>query len=230
MHGESLGPYAYGLWTVVIYYVLFFLLFAISFLRPKKRYEWRSMGALTGFLVALFTEMFGFPLTIYLLTGVMGKAYPNIDPFSHSGGHLILVLLGKSESHTALNNLHLVSNSAILIGSLIVFIGWILIHRSRGDVLIKRGLYGIVRHPQYSGLFLITTGFMIQWPSLLVFIMWPVMIAAYVRLAKREDDDLAEAFGSRFLEYRKSVPAFFPRIIPSRLHNGTFSGGFRQPR
>ena len=230
MHGDTLGTYAYGLWSIVIYYVLFFLLFAVSFLRPKKRYEWRSMGTLTGFLVALFTEMFGFPLTIFVMTALFGEAYPALDPFSHSNGHLLLVLLGKSESHAALMNLHLLSNTTILIGSLIVFIGWIQIHRSKGDSLINRGLYGIVRHPQYSGLFLVTTGFMIQWPSLLVLLMWPIMIITYVKLAGMEDKELAETFGTRFSEYRGSVPAFFPGIFPSRTHPGILSGNFRQPR
>ena len=230
MHGDSLGLYAYGLWPMVIFYVFFFLLFAISFLRPKKRYEWRSMGALTGFLVALFTEMFGFPLTIFVLTALFGEAYPALDPFSHSSGHLLLVFLSKSESHAALMNLHLLSNTTILIGSLIVFIGWIQIHRSKGDSLLNRGLYGIVRHPQYTGLFLVTTGFMFQWPSLLVLVMWPVMIITYIRLARKEEEGLAEIFGTQFIKYKNTVPAFFPRLIPSKYNLSTHPGGYRQSR
>ena len=230
MHGDFLGSYAYGLWAVVIYYTVFFLFFAVSFLRPKKRYEWRSMGALTGFFVALFTEMFGFPLTIFFLTAIFGDAYPAADPFSHANGHLILVITGLSGSHNALKTLHLISNTTILLGSLILFLGWLQIHRSDENTLVRRKLYSIVRHPQYVGLFLVTTGFLVQWPSLLVFLMWPVMTMAYIRLARKEDEHLAEKFGQLFTEYRQRVPAFFPRLVPSRALSAAVSRDMNRPR
>ncbi len=230
MHGDFLGSYAYGLWAVVIYYTVFFLFFAVSFLRPKKRYEWRSMGALTGFFVALFTEMFGFPLTIFFLTAIFGDAYPAADPFSHANGHLILVITGLSGSHNALKTLHLISNTTILLGSLILFLGWLQIHRSDENTLVRRKLYSIVRHPQYVGLFLVTTGFLVQWPSLLVFLMWPVMTMAYIRLARKEDEHLAEKFGQLFTEYRQKVPAFFPRLVPSRALSAAASRDMNRPR
>ena len=54
------GP-AYGLWDVVILNVAVFVIFAFSFARPTTGRDWRSFGAFTGFLVALFTDMYGFP-------------------------------------------------------------------------------------------------------------------------------------------------------------------------
>lgn len=83
--------YDYGLWSAVVAHVLFFGLFVFSFLRPKVKREWQTMGVFSGFLVALFVEMYEFPLTIYLLVGVLGQKIAN--PFSHLSGNLWATLL-----------------------------------------------------------------------------------------------------------------------------------------
>ena len=212
MHGDVLGSYAYGFWNVVIANVVFFLIFAVGFLEPKKKFEWRSMGALTGFLLALFTEMYGFPLSVFFLTSLLGDSYPALSPFAHSSGHLLLVLLGLSGSAAAMVSLHWVSNGLVILGGIIVFFGWVKIHGAKDGVLVDRGIYSLVRHPQYTGLFITTVGFLIQWPSLLVLIMWPVLMSAYYKLARREEGRLLEEFGEEFLNYRSRVPAFVPRF------------------
>ena len=162
MHGAEAGNYAYGMWTVVVFNVILFLFFVFSFIKPKTNIEWRSMGAFAAFIVALFTEMYGFPLTIYFLSGLMGKTYPVLNPFSHSHGHLWLVLLGLADSPTAMTILHIVTNVMIFYGLYVMQNGWILIHAAKGKSLVTEGVYAHVRHPQYSGLFLITLGFLIQ--------------------------------------------------------------------
>ncbi len=53
---------AYGLWPLVIINSLVFIVFAFSFARPQSARDWRSFGAFSAFLVALFTEMYGYPL------------------------------------------------------------------------------------------------------------------------------------------------------------------------
>ncbi len=212
MHGEEAGNYAYGMWPVVIFNILLFLFFAIGFIRPKKKFEWRSMGAFTGFIVALFTEMYGFPLTIYFLTIWLGKSYPVLDPFSHPSGHLVLVFLGLAHSALAMTILHIISNTIMFFGFYITYKGWILIHSAKGERLVTEGIYSHVRHPQYGGLFLITIGFLIQWPSLTTIIMWSILIFAYYRLAMREEKELEKKFGQEFFEYRTNVHTFIPRL------------------
>jgi protein-S-isoprenylcysteine O-methyltransferase Ste14 len=212
MHGEGLGGYAYGMWPVVVFNILLFLFFAIGFIKPKKKFEWASMGAFIGFIVALFTEMYGFPLTIYLLSTWMGKSYPVFDPFSHPSGHLVLVFLGLAHSGTAMVILHLISNLIIFFGFYLMYKGWMLIYQSKGERLVTEGVYSHVRHPQYDGLFLITIGFLVQWPSLTTLIMWPILIFAYYRLSMKEERDVENKFGGEFLEYKKKVPAFIPRF------------------
>src|SRR5258708_29305672 len=166
MHGPDTTTYAYGMWAVVAFNVLLVLFFAISFVHPKKRIEWRSMGIFIGFIAALFTEMYGLPLTIYLLTQWFGASYPVLNPFSHNHGHLWLILLGIADSAVAMTVLHVISNGIIFFGFYVLYKGWTLIYHSEGK-LVTEGVYSHVRHPQYDGLFLITLGLLIQWPTLI---------------------------------------------------------------
>ncbi len=87
--------YAYGMWPAAVISAGIFIFFALSYLKPKKRWEWRSMGAFSAFTVALFTEMYGVPLTIYIPTSTLGSKYPVIDPFTHVNGHLWVALAGR---------------------------------------------------------------------------------------------------------------------------------------
>lgn len=205
--------YGYGIWTAVIANVILILFFALGFLTPRGKWEWRSMGVFTGFLVALFSEMYGFPLTIYVLTSILGSKYPVLNPFTHINGHLLLVFIGGGEFGFTL--IHLVSNALLILGIVIMGIGWRKIHAARGN-LVTNGIYGRVRHPQYSGLFLVSIGLMIQWPTLVTLLLWPVMLAVYSRLAKKEETAMIGQFGLEYLEYKKSVPAFFPRFKRER--------------
>lgn len=208
MYGESVS-YAYGIWSLVVINVALFAFFILSFLAPLKKREWRSMGATLAFFVALFTEMYGFPLTIYILTGILGSKYPALNPFSHASGHLWLTFFGGGPAMLTL--IHLVSNTLVFIGFLIMWKGWRLIHGAKSG-LVTEGPYAYVRHPQYSGLFLIVTGMLIQWPTIITALMFPVLIFVYHGLSRREEREMIELFGDNYRRYMENTPMFIPKL------------------
>lgn len=208
MHGEGIS-YAYGFWSLVIANVLIFLFFILTFLAPVKKREWRDMGVTAAFIVALFTEMYGFPLTIYVLTAVLGSRYPALNPFAHESGHLWVAFFGGGALMLAL--IHVISNAFMIAGFFIMGSGWRRIHSAKGGIVID-GVYAYVRHPQYSGLFLVTLGLLIQWPTMITVIMWPVLIVAYYKLARKEEGEIEREFGDAYKKYKENVPMFVPRI------------------
>ena len=208
MHGDGI-PFGYGLWSLVAVNAALFIFFVLSFLAPVKRREWRSFGVFSAFVIALFTEMYGFPLTIYLLTAVLGSRYPALNPFSHASGHLWITFLGGGAWMSVL--IHLVSNGLMLWGLLLMGAGWRQIHRATG-ALVTDGVYAWVRHPQYAGLFLITVGMLIQWPTIVTGATWPVLLAVYSRLARREEREAEARYGEAYRAYRARVPMFVPRL------------------
>lgn len=209
MHGENI-PYAYGFWFLVFVNVGLFTFFILSFLTPIKKREWRSMGVTLAFFVALFTEMYGFPLTIYVLTGILGSKYPALNPFSHAAGHLWLVFLGGGAGTMAV--IHLISNGMVFVGFAIMWKGWRLIHAAKGE-LVTGGPYAYVRHPQYSGLYIVMIGMLIQWPTVITAFMFPVLLYVYYRLSKREEREMVELFGDEYKRYSEKTPMFVPKLV-----------------
>jgi methanethiol S-methyltransferase len=204
------SEYSYGMWVVVAFNIGLFLFFTLSFLKPRGSQEWRSMGVVAAFFVALFAEMYGFPLTIYLLTGWLGDAYPALEPFSHKLGHLWVVVLGGSTLAWAL--VMALSLALMLMGYTLLSKGWSQIHAARGN-LVTDGIYAYARHPQYTGLFLVIIGFLVQWPTILTVIMAPVLLLAYVHLARVEERRAEAEFGEAYNDYVRKTPAFFPPIV-----------------
>ena len=206
------NPPAYGLWSLVILNSAVFLIFAFSFTKPDNPRDWRAFGAFSAFIVALFTEMYGVPLTIYLLSGWLQARYPGLDLMSHDAGHLWLTLLGiKGDPHFA--PLHLLSSLVIGAGFVLLSAAWGVLYRAqRRSELAKTGIYRRIRHPQYVGFILIMLGFLIQWPTLLTLAMFPLLVAMYVRLARQEERAATTRFGAEYLAYEAAVPGWFPRL------------------
>lgn len=206
---------AYGLWTLVIINSLVFIIFAFSFATPRTRRDWRSFGAFSAFLIALFTEMYGFPLTIYLLSGWLGSRYPEIDLLSHDAGHLLEVLLGELvgwEVNPHLGPFHIASYVLIFGGFILLAKSWgILYEAQRRHELAASGPYAYVRHPQYLAFMMIMSGFLLQWPTLVTLAMFPILVTMYARLARREEQEALSEFGEEYRRYMQATPAFIPR-------------------
>ncbi len=143
MHGENIS-YAYGFWFLVLVNVALFGFFILSFLTPFKKREWRAMGVTLGFFVALFTEMYGIPLTIYILTAILGSRYPALNPFSHASGHLWLTFIGGGA--LMMTVIHIISNGLTVIGFVIMWKGWKLIHDAK-DSLVTGGALRLCETP-----------------------------------------------------------------------------------
>lgn len=204
---------AYGLWTLVAINSAVFIIFAFSFFKPETRRDWRSFGAFSAFVIALFTEMYGFPLTLYILSGWLQSRYPNVDWFSHDAGHLLEMLFGwKANPH--FGPFHLLSTVLIGGGFILLASAWRVIYEAqRSHTLATTGPYARVRHPQYAALVLIMLGFLAQWPTLLTLAMFPVLVVMYVRLARREECEALNAFGEAYTIYAARTPAWFPNLF-----------------
>lgn len=202
---------AYGLWVLVIVNSAIFILFAFSFFKPHTARDWRSFGAFSAFIVALFTEMYGFPLTIYLLSGWLQSRYPGVDWLSHDAGHLLELLFGwKANPH--LGPFHILSFLFIGAGFMLISAAWrVLYAAQRSGKLATAGPYARVRHPQYVGFVLVLFGFLLQWPTLLTLAMFPVLVWMYIRLARSEEREAEAEFGTVWRRYASQVPAFVPR-------------------
>ena len=203
---------AYGLWSLVIINSLVFIIFAFSFAKPQTARDWRSFGAFSAFLVALFTEMYGFPLTIYLLSGWLSSRYPGIDFSSHDAGHLLEVMFGwKANPH--FGPFHLLSTILIAGGFWLLASAWNVLYREqRAHRLATTGAYARVRHPQYIGFILIMTGFLLQWPTLVTLVMYPILVVMYALLAKKEEAEMIRDFGQEYAAYAARTPGFVPKL------------------
>lgn len=181
-----------GLIAVNILIVAAFLAL-LPYRRPTKG-VWRSKGTFLAFVIALMTEMFGWPLVLFLLAPLV--ELPRIAP-----GYFDAVGHWPSTAGTFVS----------LIGLLLVALGWHKIHRARG--LVDDGVYRWVRHPQYTGLLLFTLGWILHWPSIITLALWPILIAAYVWLAKQEEKQAKEEFGEAWRQYAKKTKRFVPGLV-----------------
>jgi protein-S-isoprenylcysteine O-methyltransferase Ste14 len=165
--------------------------------------------------------MYGFPLTIYLFSGWLQSKFPGTDIFSHEAGHLWNTLFGW-ETNPHFDPLHILSNLIIVGGFFMLASAWRVLHaaQQQHDLAVD-GIYARLRHPQYVAFVLIMFGFLLQWPTLLTVIMFPILVYVYVRLARREEQMALQEFGDRYREYMARTPAF----IPSRKNARTTSAG-----
>lgn len=202
----------YGLWQLVIVNSLIILIFAFGFFQPQTKRDWRTFGAFSAFVVALFTEMYGFPLTIYLLSGWLTSRFPEVNWFSHNSSHLLQTLLGWSgDAHSS--PLHIISDILVLGGLILLAVSWKVLYRAQRNYEIAcRGPYSKIRHPQYAAFIVIMVGFLVQWPTLPTLLMFPVLVWLYIRLARREEKEALAMFGEQYAQYAENTPRFIPEL------------------
>jgi len=176
--------------------------------------------------VALFVEMYGFPLTIYCLSGWLQSRFPDVDWFSHDAGHLLEMMFGwKANPHAG--PFHILSFIFIAAGFILISAAWkVLYDAQQTRRLATTGPYSYVRHPQYVGFILVMFGFLLQWPTILTLAMFPVLAVMYVKLARGEERDARAEFDDAYDRYAAEVPAFIPKL--DRLLGTQTSSGYRR--
>ncbi len=165
--------------------------------------------------------MYGFPLTIYLLSGWLTARFPGVDWASHDAGHLLEMMFGlRANPH--FGPFHLLSFALIGGGFWLLAASWrVLYHAQRSHRLATAGAYARIRHPQYVGFVLIMFGFLVQWPTLVTFAMFPILVTMYALLARREEAESLAAFGDAWRAYAARTPGFIPRFTRSApAHEG----------
>lgn len=206
-----MNDFGYGLWPLVVINSAVFIIFAFSFFHPRSGRDWRVLGGFSAFVVALFTEMYGYPLTVYLLTGPLAGLIPGVN-LSHDSGHLWTDLIGwKGDPHVS--PFHLASYVFIGGGFWLIAAAWsVLFKAQRAGKLATTGPYAHVRHPQYVGFILIMIGFLLQWPTFATLAMFPILLVVYRRLAIREEREVERDMGGDWGRYAAVTPRFVPRL------------------
>jgi cbb3-type cytochrome oxidase subunit 3 len=195
----------YHNWWLVAFYVVVVGVFIFGILRPRRRTEWRSAGMAQGWVMALYAEMYGVPLTMYLVAWLTGQSEFATD---HFRGHAWAYLFGWGDAGAIVCDV--IGQLLIVAGAVLGVMGWRQVYRGGGG-LVRTGLYRRIRHPQYTGFLLFLLGSIINWPTLLTLLMLPVLVWVYYRLAKEEETEAVTRFGDEYRRYQAATGMFWPR-------------------
>jgi protein-S-isoprenylcysteine O-methyltransferase Ste14 len=193
----------YNDWISVGFWTVLFGLF-IAFIPFYKKTQRKPASVYLAFIIALALEMFGIPLSMYLVTWAIGVTLPVGVLWQHT-----------LEQYIGFWGMY-IGYALNFIGALLIISGWRSVYRdywSKGQGqgrLVTSGIYAHIRHPQYTGFMLITLGLLVHWATIPLLVMWPILTILYYHLAKREEKDMEKEFGNQYLEYKKQSSMFLP--------------------
>lgn len=194
-----------GVWVMALIMIVVASWFLYKYLAPKSWREWAGAGVIQAFIIALYAEMYGFPLTIYLLARFGGLDRTDLN------ANLWSSLMGMGETGMMISMI--LGYGLLFSGIGLFFQGWRQVYKARQEnKLVTGGLYALSRHPQYTGLFIALFGEgVVHWPTLFSIGLLPLIVFIYYRLSLREEKKVIEEFGEEYLAYKKKVPMFIPR-------------------
>lgn len=199
-----------GMWGLAAIVIVIASWLMYRYLAPDNWKEWTRAGVLQAFIIAFYAEMYGFPLTIYFLARFFG-----LDLGLTEGGNLWAQIFGTPVAHIVAMVL---GYAIVFSGATLVADGWRRIHRARREEkLTTDGVYARIRHPQYTGLFLIVFGEgVVHWPTIVSVAAFPIIVLSYTLLARKEERQMLAKFGDEYREYQRRVPMFIPRSMGGR--------------
>ncbi|MBX3001471.1 MAG: isoprenylcysteine carboxylmethyltransferase family protein [Caldilineaceae bacterium] len=196
----------FGQWGSMVLWIILgvvFLLFT-PFYRKSQR---KPSSVYLAFIVAMAFEMFGIPMSMYIIAWLFGSSLPD----GILWGHTLYGVIGHIGMYIGMG--------LMLLGAVLVIWGWTIIYKrywskeeGKGELVVE-GIYRYIRHPQYTGFLLITLGMLLDWATLPMLIMWPIMAVLYYRLARKEEADMETEFGQPYVAYKARTGMFLPRLF-----------------